>query len=135
MVAIAAVSIFDGPLFGLVYGFTIGILLDLMVGSITGISAFIYALNGFFAARVVELGFRRKWATYVLLIFFLTEINLLVTSSIYYLFNFSLSAKQLGIEMIVSPVINILLAFIIFPLLSAGREKKEEFGFIYKDEI
>jgi len=135
MVAIAAVSIFDGPIFGLVYGFIIGMLLDLMAGSIAGINALIYALNGFFACKIIEIGLRRKWAVYVLLIFLITEVNLLLTSGIYYLFNFSLSARQLGIEMLISPVVNILFMFMIFPFFSAGREKKEEFGFIYKDKI
>jgi len=135
MIAVAAVSIFNGQIFGLIYGFIIGLLLDLMVGGIAGVNAAIYALNGFFACKIIEIGFRKKWAVYVFLIFILTEVNLLLTSGIYYLFNFSLNPGQLGIEMLVSPIINILFMFIIFPLLGAGRGRREEFGFIYKDEI
>jgi rod shape-determining protein MreD len=135
MVAVVAISIFDGPIFGIIYGFIAGMLLDLIVGSITGINALVYVLNGFFAGKIIELGFRRKLTTYVLLIFFITEINLLITSGIYNLFNFYTSIREIGIEMIVNPALNILFMFIIFPLLSAGREKKEEFGFLYKDKI
>jgi hypothetical protein len=51
------------------------------------------------------------------------------------LFNFKASLGGLGLEMAIYPICNILLMFVLFPLLQTGRERKDEFGFLYKDEI
>jgi rod shape-determining protein MreD len=135
MVAILGISIFDGVLYGIAYGFAAGLLLDLMVSNVVGVNALIYALDAFIVSKVINMGFRFKIITYVIIVFFITELNLLVVSGVYYLFNFSTSLRQLGLEMLINPVGNILFMFLIFPALQAGREKKDEFGFLYKDKI
>jgi len=135
MVAIIGISIFDGVLYGITYGFAAGLLLDLMLSNVVGVNALTYALNAFIVSKVINIGFRLKILTYILIVFFITELNLLVVSGVYYLFNFSTSLKQLGLEMLISPVCNILFMFLLFPALQAGREKKDEFGFLYKDKI
>ena len=134
MLVVAAVAVFDGVIYGVAYGFVGGMLFDLLTANIIGVSALIYAVNAFIISRIIDLGFRLKIITYILIIFFITEINLLFISGVYYLFNFSLNVKQFGLEMIINPVCNIILMFIIFPVISAGKEKKEEFGFIYKNK-
>jgi hypothetical protein len=73
--------------------------------------------------------------TYILLIFFFTEANILLSGGIYYLFNFSSNTAALGLEMIIKPVCNIVMMFIVFPLLKAGLERSEEIGFKYKDQV
>ena len=132
MIMVVAVSLVDGVLFGICYGFVAGILLDLMVGDIVGISAFIYAIDAFIASRLIEVGFRRKILSFVFIIFLITEINLVVTSIIYYLFNFNISMLGLGLEMLVRPVCNIILAIIIFPIIEIGISREYELGFWHK---
>jgi len=110
-------------------------ILDLMVGNIIGLSALIYALNGYIVSKIVNIGLKKKIFVYILAIFFITEINLLAFTGVYYLFNFRTSLRGLGLEIAINPICNILLMFIMFPLLQTVRERKDEFGFLYKDKI
>jgi len=135
MIAIAGITIFDGMIYGVVYGFITGMILDLMVGNVIGLSALIYALNGYIVSKIIRIELKKKIFIYILAIFFIAEINLLSFTGIYYLFNFRASLGSLGLEMVINPICNILLMFILFPLLRAGRERKDEFGFLHKDEI
>jgi rod shape-determining protein MreD len=134
LVAIIGITIFDGEIYGLIYGFIAGLLLDLMVGSIIGVSGLLYALNAFIVSRIIGIGFKRNTLTNMLLVLLVTELNLLFVSGIYYLFNFNANPVELGFEMLVNPVFNILAMFVLFPVLSVGRERKEEIGFIFKDK-
>lgn len=135
LVAVIGIAVFDGGLYGLVSGFIAGMLLDLLVGRIVGISALLYGLSGFFTGKIISMGLKQKIYTYILLVLFFTEANLLIKSSIYYLFNFSSSAAAIGLEMIINPVCNIVIMFLIFPLLRAGFERSEEIGLTYKDQV
>ena len=135
MVAVAGIAIFSGSLPGILYGFFAGIALDMLSGRVIGISALIYAFNGFFAGNILLLNFKKKQLAYILLIFLLTEINLLFQTGIYYLFNYGAGLVKPGIEMIINPICNIIIMFIIFPVLKAGTKRKEEIGFVYKDKI
>ena len=134
-VLIIGIAIFDDVISAMFYGFFAGLLLDLMTSSVIGVSALIYALNGFIAGSVIRLWDRQRIINYLLVVFFITEINLLLVSGIYYLFNYDISFRELALELIVNPVFNIIAMFLIFPLLSAGKYRKEEIGFIYKDKI
>jgi rod shape-determining protein MreD len=135
MIAIAGITIFDGMIYGIVYGFITGMILDLMVGNVIGLSALIYALNGYIVSKIINIELKKKIFVYILAIFFITEINLLFFTGVYYLFNFKASLRGLGLEIAINPVCNILLMFVLFPLLQTGRERKDKFGFLYKDEI
>lgn len=138
LIAVLGIAIFDGSILGLIYGFIAGLTLDFMVGGIIGINALIYSMSGFAAGKMMELGFRnfkKRILTNILIVFFFTEINLLFTSSLYYLFNFGSSSVILGTEMIINPVCNIIVMFLIFPLLRAGLERSEEIGFTFKGKI
>lgn len=135
MVAIAGVAVFSGSLIGLLYGFIAGLMLDLLTGGIIGIYALIYSVNGFIAGKLLLLNFKNIQVTYVLLIFFLTEINLLSLNILYYFFNFSPALLRPGLEIIINPVYNIIVMFAVFPLFKAGSKRKEEIGFVYKDTI
>jgi rod shape-determining protein MreD len=134
-VMIIGIAIFDDVIPAMLYGLFAGLVMDLITGNIIGISALIYSLNGFIAGSVIRLWDRRRIVNYVLIVFFITEINLLLSSGIYYLFNFDVSFRGLALELIVNPVLNIVAMFLIFPLLGAGRDRKEELGFIYKDKV
>jgi len=135
MIAIVGITIFDGMMYGVVYGFVTGMILDLMVGNVIGLSALIYALNGYIVSKIINIGLKKKIFIYILAIFFITEINLLSFTGVYYLFNFRASPSGLGFEMIIYPVCNILMMFVLFPLLQPGRDRKDKFGFLHKDEI
>jgi len=132
MVVVVAVSLIDGVMFGIYYGFAAGILFDLMVGDIVGISAFLYVIDAFIASRLIEVGFRRKVLSFVFIIFLITEINLLITSIIHYVFNFDISISRLGLEMLTRPVYNIILIFIILPIMEIGTSREYELGFWHK---
>lgn len=132
MVVLVAVSLIDGVLSGICYGFVAGILLNLMVGDIVGISAFIYVMDAFIASRLIEVGFRRKILSFVFIIFLITEINLIVTSTVYYLFNYNISISGSGLEMLAGPACNIILAFFIFPIIEIGTSREYEPGLWHK---
>ena len=134
-VMIIGIAIFDDVITAMIYGFFAGLVVDLMTGNIIGISALIYSLNGFIAGSVIRLWDRRRILNYVLIVFFITEINLLLASVIYYLFNFDVGFRGLALELILIPVFNSAAMFIIFPILRAGKDSKEELGFIYKDKV
>ena len=139
IVIIIAVALFDGTLWGALSGFIAGMTLDLMVGNIVGISAFIYAIDSFIVNKLITAGFKPAWTTYSFLVFLVTEINILILNLVLYLFNFSIDWSAISLELLVRPVCNIILMFIIFPLIkmSSGRSESEEikFGVQYKDKI
>jgi rod shape-determining protein MreD len=134
MVAVLGITVYDGDTYGIIMGFFAGLILDLTIGRVIGISALLYALSAFAAGFILRVGFKKKLLVNILLIFTVTEINLLFFTGIYYLFNFKTSFNTLGLELLTNPVFNILAMFVIFPILRAGRERKEEIGFIYKDK-
>ncbi|MGM0366055.1 MAG: rod shape-determining protein MreD [Actinomycetota bacterium] len=134
MICVVSVAIVDGYLYGVAYGFIFGLLLDLMGGDIAGINAFIYALNAFIAARFMEMGIKRKYPLLLLIIFFITEINLLLEALLLYLFNFNINIVELGREMLLKPVYSILFTIMIFPLFNLGQKERWEFGFQNKEK-
>ncbi|MBN1299101.1 MAG: rod shape-determining protein MreD [Actinobacteria bacterium] len=135
LVAVIGIAVFDGGIYGLVSGFVAGMLLDLMVGRVVGVSALLYSMSGYFTGRIMSIGFKKKIYIFILLIFFFTEANLLLSTGIYYLFSISSDTAALGLEMIINPICNIVIMFLVFPLLKAGSERSEEIGFTYKDQI
>jgi rod shape-determining protein MreD len=134
MIAVLGITVYDGDVYGIIAGFFAGLVLDLMIGQIIGINAFLFALNAFAAGLILRMGFEKKLLVNILLIFSVTEINLLFLTGLYYLFNFKVSFNTLGLELLTNPFFNILAMFAIFPVLRAGRKRKEEIGFIYKDK-
>lgn len=130
MVIIIAITLFNGTLWGVLAGFTAGMVLDLMTGNIVGISAFVYAVNAFIAGKLIAVEFKSKILSCLFVIFIITEINILMVSLIYYLFNFDINWTGMGMELITGPVLNIVLMFIFFPLVRGisriGGESKIE---------
>ena len=137
MVVIIAVALFDGTLWGILYGFAAGMAIDLVAGSVVGISAFIYAVDAFIVRRLITAGFKSIWLTYIFIVFLITEINILIVNLIHYLFNFNIDWFGISLELATRPFCNIILMFIIFPLIkiSSGKSEEIEFGFKYKDKI
>ncbi len=135
MVAVVAVALFDGVFWGMLFGFIVGMVLDLMVGSMVGISAFIYSMSAFVVDRLIAAGFRYRLLTYSFIVFLITEINILIVSLIRYLFNFDSNILRMGGEMVTKPICNIILMFIIFPVISSGMKRETGFGLKYKDKI
>lgn len=137
MVVIIAVALFDSTFWGILFGFAAGMLLDLLIGDIIGISALIYPINAFIASKLITSDFKFKYLTYSFIIFLVTEINIIIVSLIRYLFSFNSNLMQMGLELITKPVLNIILMFIIFPIISitSGMTREIEFGFKYKSKI
>jgi len=137
MVVIIAVALFDGTLWGILFGFAAGMVLDLLIGDIIGISALIYPINAFIASKLITSGFKSRYLTYSFIIFLVTEINIIIVSLIRYLFSFNGNWMQMGLELITKPILNITLMFIIFPIISisSGMTREFEFGFKYKNKI
>jgi len=135
MVAVIAVALFDGTFWGMLFGFTIGIILDLITGNIVGISAFIYSLNAFMAGRLITAEFKSKIMTYLFIVFLITEINILTVSLIRYLFNFDSNLLRIGLALITEPICNIAIMFIIFPIMRSRMKKESELEFKYKDKV
>jgi rod shape-determining protein MreD len=134
MIAVLGLTVYDGDVYGIIAGFFAGLILDIMTGQVIGINAFLFALNAFTAGLILKAGFEKKLLVNILLIFSITEINLLFLTGLYYLFNFKVSFSALGIQLLTNPFFNILAMFVIFPVLRAGIKRKEEIGFIYKDK-
>jgi rod shape-determining protein MreD len=135
LVMVIAVTLFDGPFYGLLYGFAIGLVLDLTVGNIVGISALIYSLSAFIASRLIMEEFRYRLLNYLFIIFLITEINVLAVTIIRYLFSFNSDLLRTGLEMITAPACNIILMFIIFPIIRVGTGEGVELEFKYKNKI
>ena len=135
MVVIIAITLFDGVFWGMLFGFIVGMVLDLMVGSMVGISAFVYSMNAIVVGRLIAAGFRYRLLTYSFIVFLITEINILIVSLIRYLFNFDSNILRMGLELVTKPICNIILMFIIFPVISSGMKRETEFGLKYKDKI
>ncbi len=134
MICVIAVSIVDGYGYGLAYGFLFGLILDLMGGHIAGINAFIYAFNAFIAARFMETGIKKKYPLLLLIVFVVTEINLIVEALLLYLFNFDINIVELGREMLLKPLYSIIITMMVFPLFDLGQKERWEFGFQNKEE-
>ena len=135
LVTVIAISLMDGAIFGAFCGFTAGILLDLMLGGGTvGISAFAYAASAFIAGKLIETGLKQRILSFAFIIFLVTEINLILVSVIHYLFNFNIAISELGLELLVKPVCNIILMFVIFPLIRIGMHREYVIGFHNKEK-
>jgi rod shape-determining protein MreD len=91
VIAVLGITIYDGDVYGIIAGFFAGLILDLMTGQIIGINAFLFALNAFAAGLILRVGFEKKLLVNIVLIFSVTEINLLFLTGLYYLFNFKVS--------------------------------------------
>jgi rod shape-determining protein MreD len=137
MVVVIAIALFDGTLWGILSGFAAGMMLDLMVGNVVGISAFIYTINAFIVRKMVTAGFKSVWRTFAFIVFLVTEINILLTNLMRYLFNYNINLFGVSLEMMIGPACNIILMFMIFPLIriSSGRGREIEFVFKQEDKI
>ena len=100
---------------------------DILSGGIIGISSLIFTLNAFIIYELVESGLKLKLVSYVFVVFIITEIDIIVADIIYYLFNFSINFASLGINLITKPFFNLILIFIIFPLLRLKFIREETF--------
>jgi rod shape-determining protein MreD len=135
LVMVIAVTLFDGLFWGLLYGFVIGLVLDLAVGDIVGISALIYSLSAFIASMLIMEESRYRFLNYLFIVFMITEVNILAITIIRYLFNFNSDLLRIGLEMITAPACNIVLMFIIFPVIRIGAREGAELEFKYKNKI
>jgi len=127
LVTLVAITFKEGLLTGVIYGFTAGLIFDALSGGIIGISSLIFTLNAFIIHELVESGLKLKLVSYVFVVFIITEIDIIVVDIIYYLFNFSINFVSLGINLITKPFFNLILIFIIFPLLRLKFTKEETF--------
>ena len=62
LIMLVAVTLVDGAFYGIIFGFIIGILLDLIAGDLLGISAMIYALDAFIIWKLVEAGLKYRFS-------------------------------------------------------------------------
>ena len=60
LIILVAVTLIDGAFYGIIFGFVIGMLLDLIAGDLIGISALVYALDAFIIWRLVEAGLKTQ---------------------------------------------------------------------------
>lgn len=135
LIAIVAITLLDGAFHGIIFGFIAGLLLDLMVGDLVGVSALVYALDAFIVWKLVEAGFRSKLTSQIFLVFIVTEANLIITNLIRFLFNYQVDLPGMGLELLILPVFNILLMTMFYPAIKIGISRGlEEFEFKYKNK-
>ncbi len=128
LVALVLITIYDGAVTGILFGFAVGMALDLAAGNIVGISPLIFAVSAFTASRLTEIGFKQKLPAYIFIIFIITEINVLLANMIRYLFNFNIDMAGMGSELLLRPIYNIILILAVYPLLRIQMVKRKEFG-------
>ena len=134
LIILVAITLINGAFYGIISGFVIGLMLDLIAGDLVGISALIYALDAFIIWKLVEAGLKYRFSSQVFLIFAVTEANLITASIIRYLFNFNIDMQIMGLELLLKPIFNILLLAIIYPAVRISlRQRTESFEFNYKD--
>lgn len=135
LIAIVAITLLDGAFCGIIFGFVAGLILDLMVGDLVGVSALVYALDAFIVWKLVEAGFRSKLTSQIFLVFIVTEANLIIINLIRFLFNYQVNLPDMGLELLILPVFNILLMIIFYPAVKIGINRGlEEFEFKYKNK-
>jgi len=135
LIILVAVTLIDGAFYGIIFGFAVGILLDLIAGDLIGISALIYTLDAFIVWRLVEAGLKYRLSSQAVLIFAVTETNIIAAALIRYLFNYGISLPLLGVELLLRPVFNIILMALLYPLIRISlRQRTESFEFKYKDK-
>ncbi len=54
LIVVVAVAMLCGPMWGAVFGFAAGLLLDVALVQILGVSSFLYTLGGYFSGRYTE---------------------------------------------------------------------------------
>ena len=135
LIAIVAITLLDGAFYGIIFGFVAGLILDLAVGDLVGVSALVYVLDAFIVWKLVEAGFRSKLTSQIFLVFIVTEANLIITNLIRFLFNYQVDLPGMGLELLMLPVFNILLIIIFYPVIKIGISRGlEEFEFKYKNK-
>ncbi|MCE5328904.1 rod shape-determining protein MreD [bacterium] len=117
LVVIIAITFKNNITVGMFYGFFAGFILDLLSSHIVGVSPLIFALDAFLIGKLLESGLKLRLLSYVLTVFMLTEINIVIINIIYYLFSYNINLVSMGLDLLLKPVFNILLIFIIFPLI------------------
>ena len=132
LVIIAALTFKNGTVSGMIYGFFTGIIFDLLSSKIVGISALILALDAFIIGRLMEAGLKQKIQSYVFIIFIISEINIIIINVIYYLFSYNIDFTSLSIDLLSKPFFNIILIFIIFPLMRVKFLGEELIEYKYK---
>jgi len=132
IVAITALTFKNGMIAGMLYGFFAGLVFDVLSSNIIGISPLILALSAFIIGRLLESGLKIKLISYILVVFILTEINIIIISFIYYLFSYKIDFVSLGMDLLLKPIFNILIIFIIFPLMRVKFSGEELIEYQYK---
>jgi len=132
LISIVIITLIDGVFFGIIFGFIAGLIIDLIAGDLVGISALIYSLDAYIVWRLVESGFKHRFTSQLLLIFAITEVSLIAESIARYLFNFQISFRMLGMELLFAPVFNIVLLAIFYPAIKISLNRgMESFEFKY----
>jgi len=134
LIMLVAVTLINGAFYGIISGFVIGLILDLIAGDLVGISALIYALDAFIIWNLVESGLKYRFSSQVFLIFAVTETNLITISLVRYLFNFDINLPLVGLELLLNPIFNIILMAAVYPAVRISmRQRMESFELNYKD--
>jgi rod shape-determining protein MreD len=132
LVAIVALTFKNGLIAGMVYGFFAGLVFDVLSSNIIGISPLIFALDAFIIGRLLESGLKIKLVSYIFAVFMITEINIIIISIIYYLFSYNIDFTALGMDLLIKPICNILVIFIVFPLMRVKFSGEELIESQYK---
>ncbi|MHB1276010.1 MAG: rod shape-determining protein MreD [Candidatus Humimicrobiaceae bacterium] len=132
LVAIVALTFKNGLITGMLYGFFAGLVFDILSSNIIGISPLILALSAFIIGKLLESGLKIKLVSYILVVFILTEINIIIISIIYYLFSYNIDFVSLGMDLLLKPMFNILIIFIVFPLMRVKFSGEELIEYQYK---
>jgi rod shape-determining protein MreD len=132
LVVIVALTFKNGLIAGMLYGFFAGLVFDILSSNIIGISPLILALSAFIIGRLLESGLKIKLVSYILVVFILTEINIIIISIIYYLFSYNIDFVSLGMDLLLKPIFNILIIFIVFPLMRVKFSGEELIEYQYK---
>ncbi len=134
LVAVMALTLREGLYYGMFYGFLGGMIFDLMTQHIVGTSALIYALSAVIVIKFMESGFKKVITAYIFNVLILTVFNILIFNLIYYLFNFNIDMAALSLEVLTKPVMNIILIFLIFPLIGVRIPGEDYFEYKYKEK-
>lgn len=132
LVALIACTLKDGLITGLFFGFIAGMTFDLLSGALVGVTPLIFTLGVFTISRLISSGLRLRLLSYIFIVVIITEISIILLNIIYYLFNFQLDFASVMLELILKPVFNALLVFIIFPLFRLDFSKEDTIEYQFK---
>ncbi len=131
LIVVVAIAMMRGPLWGAAVGFFVGLLVDIALVQIMGISSFLYTLAGYYSGRYAEGVDPDSWLPPLLTVFTVTLVVQMLNAVIMFLLGVEASVGFILLRVVLpTAVLNSLLAAPVFVACRwwMGGEKQRAFS-------